>query len=187
MFACVVLVDATDVIAVLQPTGAPLARRVGARGGPQGRSMEPGGWDGSAREIGSWEGPPSIRVHPVGRSYSVIRWWDEASARHRGWYVNLEQPWIRTAIGFDSRDDVLDVVVAGDLSSCVLKDDDELGYAVEIGTFSASQAENIRAAAEAAVDDVNQRRWPFDESAWSRFRPPLDVTSPALPNGWDEA
>jgi hypothetical protein len=39
--------------------------------------------------------------------------------------VNLEQPWTRTALGFDSRDDVLDVTVTDNLSQCKLKDEDE--------------------------------------------------------------
>ncbi len=42
-------------------------------------------------------------------AYSVIRTWCESDLRFNGWYVNLESPWVRTTVGFDSRDDILDV------------------------------------------------------------------------------
>ena len=186
VFACRVLVDEPEVIAVVQPTGAPVARRVGVRGGPGGRAMVPGGWDGMSRAITTWDGPPACRVHPVGRPYSVIRWWDASMRRHRGWYVNVEQTWVRSPLGFDSRDHILDVVVADDLSSSVLKDEDELAYAVEVGKVSRAEADVIRAAAADAIEDVAKRRWPFDESAWSAFEPLESVEVPALPDGWDQ-
>ena len=186
VFACRVLADEPDRIAVVQPTGAPVARRVGRRGGPGGRAMVPGGWDGTSRAVTAWDGPPSCRVHPVGRAYSVIRWWDANTGRHQGWYVNLEQPWVRTSLGFDSRDHILDVVVADDLSSCALKDEDELAYAVEVGKLTRAEAEAIHATAADAIEDVAQRRWPFDESAWSAFEPLDYAEPPGLPDGWDQ-
>ena len=186
VFACCVLSDEPELIAVVQPTGAPVAHRSGVRGGPRGRSMVPDGWDGATRVVEAWGGPPSVRVHPVGRSYSVIRWWNADDSRHEGWYVNLEQPWVRTPIGFDSRDHVLDVLVADDLSSCTLKDEDELDYAVEVGKLTLDEANAIRAAAADAIEDVANRRWPFDESAWSQFQPIEIVELPGLPEGWDQ-
>ena len=185
-FACTVLVDEPDVIAVVQPTGASVARRVGVRGGPGGRALVPGGWDGTSRAVTTWDGPPACRVHPVGGAYSVIRWWDASTRRHQGWYVNLEQPWVRTSLGFDSRDHILDVVVADDLSSCTLKDEDELAYAVEVGKVTPAEAEVIRATAADAIEDVTRRRWPFDESAWSAFEPLEPAELPELPDGWDQ-
>jgi predicted RNA-binding protein associated with RNAse of E/G family len=116
----------------------------------------------------------------------VIRTWLEAEERFHGWYVNLEQPWVRTAVGFDSRDDVLDVTVTDDLHECRLKDEDELDFAVEVGKLTSGEARSIRASAISAITDVTTRRWPFDEGAWQTLRPsrydqPLD-----LPLGWDE-
>lgn len=147
--------------------------------------MLPDGWDGS-RSIGVWEQATTVRLHPIGRSYSVIRTWTEADRRFHGWYVNLEQPWVRTAVGFDSRDDVLDVTVTDDLSECGLKDEDELDFDVEVGKLTATDARSIRSTAESAIDDIKRRHWPFEDVAWHAFQPVLDDQPPDLPVGWDK-
>ena len=178
------LIDEPEIAAVVQPTGSTIMRRVAGRGGPQGRSFLPGTWDGS-REERSWDRPPCVRLHPVGRGYSVIRTWVTDEERFTGWYVNLEQPWVRTVVGFDSRDDVLDVTASPDLTQWGLKDEDELQFAVEVGLFSAVEARLIHATAASAVDDLVQRRWPFDEATWSRLHPQELLTPAELPDGWD--
>lgn len=126
-----------------------------------------------------------VRLHPVRRSYALIRSWVSDKCCWKGWYINLEQPWRRTTVGFDTRDDVLDVTVADDLSDCRLKDEDELQHAVRVGLFSEAEAESIRLVAEIAIGDVKQRWWPFDESTWSAIRPIEDLPLPVLPEGWD--
>ncbi len=52
-----------------------------------------------------------MRCTPETAEFSVIRA-GMGCGRCEGWYVNLERRWSRTPIGFDSRDDVLDVVAA---------------------------------------------------------------------------
>jgi hypothetical protein len=178
-------VDAAEFAVVVQPTGAAISRRMGTRGGPRGRSMLPDGWDGSRSE-GVWDRPPTVRLHPVGRAYSVIRTWIDAEQRFQGWYVNLEQPWARTTVGFDSCDNTLDVTVSDDLSHCALKDGDELDFAVSTGLFSQQEAASICATAAAAIDDVTSGRWPFDESAWLALRPPVVAEQLSLPAGWSD-
>src|SRR5687768_15118107 len=76
VLACRVLVDDAEIVAVVQPTGAAISRRVAQRGGPNGRSFIPGTWNGERRQT-TWERPPVVRLHPVGRAYSVIRTWVE--------------------------------------------------------------------------------------------------------------
>jgi len=146
VYVCRVLADEHDVVAVVQPTGAEISRRAGRRVGPPGRPLPSLGWDGS-RAAGVWDRPPAVRLHPVGRSYSVIRTWLQAEERFHGWYVNLEQPWVRTEVGFDSRDDVLDVTVTDDLRECTLKDEDQLDFEVDLGTLTQDEAQSIRATA----------------------------------------
>lgn len=182
IFGCRVLLDEPDVAAVVQPTGSPIMRRVAQRGGPNGRSFLPGTWDGSRRES-RWDRPPCVRLHPVGRCYSVIRTWLTKEERFDGWYVNLEQPWSRTPVGFDSRDDVLDVTVSEDLSEWQLKDADELEFAVEVGLLTSTEAQSIRTNAELAIDDITHRRWPFDDSTWRRVLPHDLLEPTTLPDG----
>jgi len=77
----------------------------------------------------------------------------------------------RTSVGFDSRDDILDIAVASDLSAWQPKNADEVDFAVEIGLITRDDRRMIRAAAQAAVDAIVERRSPFDEATWS-CRPP---------------
>ena len=128
-----------------------------------------------------------VRLHPIGRSYSVIRTWLEGEERFHGWYVNLEQPWIRTTVGFDSRDDVLDITVTDDLGDWSLKDEDELDFAVRVGKLTSDEARSIHATAESAIEDLARRRWPFDDSAWKGFRPSPCDDPLVLPVGWDQS
>lgn len=184
VFGCRVLLDEPEVVAVIQPTGSPVMRRIAQRGGPKGRSFLPGTWDGSRRMV-KWDRPPCVRLHPVGRRYSVIRTWLHAEDRFDGWYVNLEQPWTRTAVGFDSRDDVLDVTVTSDLSEWQLKDADELDFAVEVGLFTSAEAQAIHASAASAVEDIVNRSWPFDDATWSRLRVHELLQPTELPESWE--
>jgi hypothetical protein len=184
VFGCRVLLDEPEVVALVQSTGSPIMRRIAERGGPNGRSLIPGTWDGS-RRLSRWERPPAVRLHPVGRGYAVIRTWLAHEGRFDGWYVNLEQPWPRTPVGFDTRDDVLDVTVSDDLSEWQLKDADELEFAVEVGVVTAIEAESIRAAAESAIDDIARRAWPFNDAAWWDALPSSTLRPAKLPDAWD--
>ena len=126
-----------------------------------------------------------VRLHLLGRPYSVMLPGSSSEQRFYGWYVNLEQPWCRTSVGFDSRDDVLDVTVSDDLNECHLKDLDELEFTVEVGMFTSAEARSIRAATDTAIADVSDRRWPFDEAAWDQVLPPRFLEPTTLPSGWD--
>jgi predicted RNA-binding protein associated with RNAse of E/G family len=128
-----------------------------------------------------------VRLHPVGRAYAVIRTWLADESRYAGWYVNLEQPWSRTTIGFDSRDDVLDVLVSDDLTRVDLKDEDELAFAIEVGVLTTAEGSEIRSNADQAISDIEHRRWPFADAAWAGLRPSLDDSPPELPEGWEQA
>lgn len=181
--AAVVIEDDPDAVVLFQPAGAPRKHRTGRRGGPGGRNMLPGGWDGGYRDS-AFPGPSSVRLHPVGARYSVIRTWDDAAQEFRGWYVNLEQPWVRTPIGFDGRDDILDIRVADDLSGWEWKDADELDWSVDVGKVTPEYAKAVRQAGEDAAAQVAAGVWPFVGSAWDRYRPPSGWPLPTIPEGW---
>ena len=174
--------DGAEVTVLYQAPGVVCKRRSGLRGGPQGRGLVQ--WDGSHQDR-VWTGPPTLRLHPAGQSYAVIRRWDFNADRAYGWYVNLESPWRRTRIGFDSWDLILDVTVADDLSSWAWKDADELDWGVSVGKLSVKDAEEIREAGRLAVDALERRAWPFGDD-WSAFRPDLNWPVPTLPDGWND-
>jgi predicted RNA-binding protein associated with RNAse of E/G family len=119
-------------------------------------------------------------------AYGILAFWDPDDGSFAGWYVNLETPLRRTAVGFDFTDHCLDVLVSADRSTWTWKDEDELQEAVARGIFTAEEAAAFRADGERAVDRILSGRPPFDQD-WSTWRPDPEWPLPTLPPGWDEA
>ncbi len=165
VLAAHLVADDPDAVALFQPTGAAVARRTGPRTGPRG-----------AHEHRVWEGPSNVRLHVRGTALSVIRRWDGAG--FAGWYLNLELPWRPSPFGYDSRDLVLDVTAADDLSRWAWKDGDELAAAVAAGGMWAAGAAWVRRQGELAVERLEVRAFPFDAD-WSRWAPDPVVAATA--------
>ena len=100
------------------------------------------------------------------------------SGEHWGWYVNLQRPFRRTALGFETMDLVLDLVVDPD-GSWRWKDEDELATWVARGVFEPELAERIRAEGESVLA---RAPWP---TGWEKWRPDPAWELPELPDGWD--
>jgi len=177
-----VVVDTPTVTVLFQAPGSTCKRRAGQRGGPRGRGMLIDGWDGT-HEDRLWSGPPNHRLYQWGTAHTIIRTWNTANAAAEGWYINLEAPWRRTSIGFDTHDLVLDITVADDLSSWAWKDEDELDWSVSIGTLSRADAAAIRAEGLRVIQAIERRAWPF-QADWSVWRPDPQWPIPALPPNW---
>jgi hypothetical protein len=161
----VVIVDAPDEVAVYQSPGTTMLLRTGRRGGPNGRNMYPDGWDGGHTEV-PWVGAGVVRVHRPGQPWSVWRWLDPSGWRP-GFYVNLERPWVRGPLGYDSTDWILDLVIDSD-GTAHWKDADELAWSVEVGAVTEAFAHMVRAAGQQALAALGG--WPFDAD-WDRWRP----------------
>lgn len=174
--------DDPDLIALYLPIGTTYVRRTGQRGGPRGRQMVT--WDGGYEER-SWSRHRVLMLHRPGRAHTVQLFWDDRDVLG-SWYVNPELPWSRSAIGFDTLDHVLDVVIAADRRSWELKDDDELTWATEQGRFTAAQAAGIRAEAAGARDEVLAATPPWT-SDWEDWRPDPAWPLPTLPASWADA
>jgi len=116
---------------------------------------------------------------PVGAGRSFWAIWDERWA-FQEWYVNLQLPLERTRFGFDTADNVLDVVVAADLSSWRWKDEHELVEAIRVGRFTTEEAEEVREEGRRALATLEARGWPFD-GVWSDWRPDPGWPTPELP------
>ncbi len=106
------------------------------------------------------------------------------SGEHWGWYVNLQRPYERTALGFRTMDLVLDVLVDPDLT-WRLKDAEELELFARRGVFDAELDARIRAEAQRVIGDVEAGLPPFCED-WPAWRPEPGWPLPELPEGWDE-
>lgn len=171
-----------DVIATFEPGNAIGMHSTRPKGGPRGRNLEPGTPHTGFTE-GIWTGDGVLRVHRPGQEWSTWRWLTRARTWSADWYLNLEEPWLVTAAGFDTEDWILDVVVEGG-TRWRYKDADELLWAEESGRFSPEEVARIRSAGEDAVAVVEARAWPFDAD-WDRWLPPEGLAVPELRPGWD--
>ncbi|HLE96560.1 MAG TPA: DUF402 domain-containing protein, partial [Candidatus Thermoplasmatota archaeon] len=167
VWPAVVVRDDDQAIVTFTPTGSIGKRRTGERsGGPRARQLMR--WDGG-HEDRPWIGTNVVHVHPPGEAFSLWCAWD-AEWRPAWWYVNLEEPWRRTAIGFDSRDLWLDLARGPDETAWRWKDEDELAWAVEEGRCTPELAARIRAEGERAIGMITGGEPPFDRD-WSAWRP----------------
>jgi hypothetical protein len=132
-------------------------------------------WRASTR---TWNGSGPVIVHPPGRAHTIWHLYDAGA--FSGWYVNLETPWRRTSLGFDSRDHVLDVWVEPG-GAWRWKDEDELVEAVAAGWLTQGEAEAARAEGERVLAE-----WPFP-TGWEGRRSDPAWGTPALPEGWSSA
>lgn len=118
-----------------------------------------------------------------GAGHAVLHFWDEDWVP-RSWYVNVQRPLERHALGFDTLDQDLDVVVAADRSSWAWKDEEDVARGMELGAYSAAQALGFREEAEAGLRRLLDRTPPF-EREWEDWRPDPKWPMPTLPEGWD--
>jgi len=180
-----VLVDDAELAVVASPLGSAVRRRAGVGSGPNGRLVLPEDWDGTYVED-RWSGAPVVRVHEKGTRWSVWRWHD-GSDWLPDWYVNLELPWTRSPVGFDSQDWTLDVVATTDPDgrwSVRYKDEDELAFYATTGHWSEEMRAVIEQAGRDATAAATARSFPFDAD-WSAWVPDPTWPAPDMPSGWD--
>ena len=117
----------------------------------------------------TWEGHGSLSLQRPGEAYAVRVFWDGPGREFACWYVNFQEPFRRTADGFDTQDLELDIVVYPD-GRWELKDDAELDLRVEEGRFTQRQARATRDEAQRVIAELDAgRRW-WDD-AWADWRP----------------
>ena len=168
-----VVADEPGLLATYLPTGAPFA-------------FPPGEWPGGRHPWhgrGAWEGHGVLALHRPGDRYAVFHFWDGPERRFAGWYVNLQEPFLRTAVGFDTLDLELDLWLpaSGGLER---KDWDLLETRVSEGRFTAAEAEAIRAEGDrlAAAFAAGERWW---DGRWSSWEPDPSWGPRPLPPGWE--
>lgn len=100
-----------------------------------------------------------------------------------GWYVNLQEPLRRSAIGFETMDLALDVIVELD-RSWRWKDEDELEAFVARGAFEPELPSRLRGEALRVLERLELNTAPFAEP-WHDWRPEPDWALPELTEGWE--
>jgi hypothetical protein len=170
--------DEQSIVLFMPPETAWMVR-TGRYGGPRDRMLLE--WDGGYTER-IWTSTNTVMFHRFGDAHSVWLARDDATSRFAWWYVNLEEPWRETAIGFDSRDNILDLW-AGPDGQWHWKDEDELAWAIAEGWIAPEREAELRSEGERAVEHFTRSDAPFDES-WLDFRADSAWRVPMLPNSW---
>lgn len=180
-----VLHDDGELFVLMTRPGSGRAARAGAGIGPQGRLVSATDWDGRY-DVAVWEGETVVRVHRRGERWSVWRWHDGTDWTRR-WYGNLETPWRRTAIGYDTRDWALDVVADGVPGTAdwqvAMKDEDELAWFVGTGALTPEQAAAVSGTG-ARLHGLLSRGEGAAGISWEPWIPPDDIGPHPLPEGW---
>ena len=127
----------------------------------------------------------ALRIVAPGSRHSILLFWTAGFREFLLWYVNLEDPLVRTPIGFDYLDRFLDIKIAPDLSRWKWKDEDELEEAVARGILTSQKAHVIRAEGESVIAALEAGHPPFDEP-WDRWRPDPSWPTPGFPEAWND-
>jgi predicted RNA-binding protein associated with RNAse of E/G family len=117
-----------------------------------------------------------------GRAHSVWLTW-RPDGEFVGFYVNLEEPFRRTPIGFDTNDHTLDIVVTPDLQWS-WKDELLLEEQASRGEYSAGLVEAIRGEAALVIATIESRGSPFTDG-WEDWRPDSTWPTPRLADTWN--
>jgi hypothetical protein len=131
-----------------------------------------------------WSRGRTLHLLRPGVAHSIHLWWLPPDWRFGGWYINLQEPIRPTALGFDSMDHVLDVVIDPDLS-WRWKDEKELATAVDLGLMTLEHARDIRGEGERVIGQLEARQPPFCDG-WEHWQPDAGWSIPELPTGWDK-
>lgn len=101
------------------------------------------------------------------------------AARH-GWYVNLQRPYPRTAIGIGAMD------LAEPDRSWRWKDKDEFEELADRSVFDDATTSRVREEAEMVIGRIENADEPFCEP-WPSWRPDPRWPIPSLTPTWDVA
>jgi hypothetical protein len=125
----------------------------------------------------------SLNLRDAAHSIEVM--WEENTHKLRCWYVHLQEPLRRTRIGFDTMDQILDIVISPDRTSWCWKDEDEFSQAQAIGVYSQAKAQSIRQEGERVIAMLNANASPFCDG-WEDWTPPMEWGIPTFPQGWED-
>ncbi|HKS92409.1 MAG TPA: DUF402 domain-containing protein [Tepidiformaceae bacterium] len=167
--------DTEDLVALFIPAGS-VYKRWGADANGQ-RALVDAAWRDDV-----------LRLMFPGHGYSIWLFWRviEGTRRLAYYYVNMEEPFRRSEIGFDTNDHMLDIVVEPDLSAWRWKDADEFDARVTSGIYGSEFAAALRAEAEGVVACIQQQGSPFCDG-WPAWLPDTSWPAPVLSERWDIA
>ncbi|GII52578.1 hypothetical protein Pth03_09670 [Planotetraspora thailandica] len=132
--------------------------------------------------LGRWIWRDTIWVSSqrTGDYYGVGQFYDPQHRLQR-WYVNFQRPYRRTALGIDTFDLLLDLVVEPDLSAYRWKDEDEYTHGRRLGVISDAEHQAVERAREQVIALIDERTGPFEDTWQVDLGWPLPVLPSAQP------
>jgi hypothetical protein len=160
---------------------------------PEGTRFE--AWDLVERRIVPM-GPTRmdmLRLMWPGRWYAVELFFDTGrgmtpyrhfggEGRFRAWKVNIEAPFQRSELGFDTTDHFLDAIVKPD-RRYFWKDHEYVEMWRGRGAYTSGDVERLYDAGKALEPLIEAGRSPFDDE-WTAWQPEVIVPVPRVPAGW---
>ena len=132
-----------------------------------------------------WERTDVLFLIIPSESFCTYAMWETGTKNLDCWYVNLQEPIKRTHIGFDTMDNMLDVVISPDMSKWRWKDDDEFAEAQKVGFYSSEKAREIWTQGERAVKLITSERRSMYEK-WATWQASPEWGLPKLSPLWDK-
>ena len=130
-----------------------------------------------------WQGHGCLMLQRPGEAYAVWHMWGGDDRHFEAWYINLQEPFRRTAIGIDTQDFELDVIVLPS-GEWFFKDEEVVEQSVRNGRYSDETGSQIRSLGQeiAAMLDRNDAWW---DEAWTAWTPDQSWSVPdAVDDGW---
>jgi hypothetical protein len=115
-----------------------------------------------------WQGHGCLMIQRPEDAYAIWHFWRGPNRDFECWYINLQEPFRRTSIGYDTQDLELDLVVYPD-GDWELKDDELMDQRVAEGRWSAERVSEIRNEGKRIADRLRtgERWWPQDYRSWA--------------------
>ena len=190
VFPSIVVVDSSELVVTWLPLETPVLNAVtdpsaeydGGKGHLSVETMATKQWNMAER---NWHTSGTLRIKNPRLMWSLWVFWEPGMTEVRSWYINIDAPYKRTSIGFDTWDMCLDVVVQPDRKTWRYKDEDEFAEAIEAGIFTAFEAQEVSDTAARALQTIAENRKPFN-NIWANWRPDILWEIPQIPENWDK-
>jgi protein associated with RNAse G/E len=132
-----------------------------------------------------WERTDVLMLIVPGEAFSTYVMWKTDTKDLVCWYINLQEPIRRTSIGFDTMDNMLDIVVRPNMVEWEWKDNDEFAEAENVGFYSHEKAREIWETGENAVNLLTSERQSFYRK-WEKWQAKPEWKLPSLSPLWDK-
>jgi len=143
-------------------------------------------WPHSWRRDGatSWRGHGKLQLHRPDEAYSVDLFWQGPERRFAGWYLNLQDPFRRTELGFDTLDHELDYWLSAE-GNWEDRDRVEFEEQAARGKYSPDLADRVRRQGKEIEAMLTSGSTWWDQD-WANWQPDPDWPVPVLPTGWED-